>query len=222
MERNKIVQSITRTLFLAIVAKLLSTIKVSFAIGSMWLFFSLRNCIAPLSGGFGGLLGVSLFFTFNAAAVFLFKGAIPFSYLAYSGIPTFFSSLYWASDSRFMRAVVPAMCMILFWLHPIGIQAFPYALFWLIPFFYAFKKNQILFVTCLASTFTAHAVGSVLWLYTTSMQASYWYSLMPIVPLERMLFATGMYVAYRLFLRLFATKWLSLNRPSNRAATQAQ
>ena len=119
VERNKIVQSITRTLFLAIVAKLLSTIKVSFAIGSMWLFFSLRNCIAPLSGGFGGLLGVSLFFTFNAAAVFLFKGAIPFSYLAYSGIPTFFSSLYWASDSRFMRAVVPAMCMILFWLHPI-------------------------------------------------------------------------------------------------------
>ncbi len=224
MDRNKIVQSILRISLVALAAKLLFSVKVSFAIGSAWLLFSLRNSIVPLSGAFGGTVGASAFFMCNALALFLFKGAIPLSYLAYSGIPTFFSSLYWALDSRFMRAGIPAICMMLFWAHPIGMQAFPYAFFWVIPFLYAFRKNKNLqnlnlFGICLASTFTAHAVGSVLWLYTTSMPASYWYSLMPIVPLERTLFALGMFMAYKLFSKLFAMR---LQLSLNNEVTQAQ
>ncbi len=49
---------------------------------------------------------------------------------------------------------------------------------------------------CLASTFIAHSVGSVLWLYTGTMSAAVWMSLIPVVAIERFVFAGGMMVVY--------------------------
>ncbi len=43
----------------------------------------------------------------------------------------------------------------------------------------------------LASTFIAHAVGSVIWLYTVPMVASAWLALIPIVACERLLYTAG-------------------------------
>jgi hypothetical protein len=195
---------IMRTFFLFIVSKLLACLKVSFAIGAAWTLFSLRNMIAPLAGAFGGIGGTSFFFASNLLFTLLFKKTLLLSYLAYSGIPTFFAGLYWATSSRVIRAGVPALCMLFFMFHPEGMAAWPYALFWFMPITIACMQTNSIFVTALGSTFTAHAVGSVLWLYTTSMGASYWYALLPIVPVERLLFAVGMTASHMLFSWLFS------------------
>src|SRR5437868_98622 len=42
-----------------------------------------------------------------------------------------------------------------------------------------------------------HAVGSVIWLYTTPTTVEMWLGLIPVVALERCLFALGMVVMYR-------------------------
>jgi hypothetical protein len=55
-----------------------------------------------------------------------------------------------------------------------------------------FVPQKNIFFTSLGSTFTAHAVGSVIWLYTIPMTAGMWLALIPIVALERLCFATGM------------------------------
>ncbi len=195
---------IMRTIFLFMVSKLLACMKVSFAIGAAWTLFSLRNMIAPLAGAFGGTAGASFFFASNLIYLLLFKKTFLLSQLAYSGIPTFFAGLYWATSSRLIRAGVPALCMFLFMLHPEGMAAWPYAFFWLMPIVLAYRNTESIFVTALGSTFTAHAVGSVLWLYTTSMGASYWYALLPIVPAERLLFAVGMTASHMIFSWLFS------------------
>ena len=195
---------IMRTVFLFIISKLLACMKVSFAIGACWTLFSLRNMIAPLAGVFGGIAGASFFFASNLMYLLLFKKAISLSYLAYSGIPTFFAGLYWATSSRAIRAGVPTLCMFLFMLRPEGMAAWPYALFWLVPIAIACMRTSSIFLTSLASTFTAHAVGSVLWLHTTSMGTDYWYALLPMVPIERLLFAVGMTASHIIFSWLFS------------------
>ena len=53
----------------------------------------------------------------------------------------------------------------------------------------------------LGSTFTAHAVGSVIWLYAGLVpNPETWLALIPVVVLERILFASGMFVGYTIFI----------------------
>jgi hypothetical protein len=56
--------------------------------------------------------------------------------------------------------------------------------------------QRSLFLQALGSTFIAHAVGSVIWLYTVPMTAAMWMGLMPIVLFERIAFALGMVIAH--------------------------
>ncbi len=185
--------------------KAASFMKTSFVAGSFWTSFSLSNGIGPLAGAFGGFLGSIVFFFGNIVVALLLKKSITLSFLAFSGIPTFFASLYWASSSVIVRGLIPLLCMLLFLLHPIGLQAAPYALFWFIPLAIALQRNQSLFATALGSTFVSHAVGSVIWLYTAQMDASYWYALLPVVPVERVVYAAGMAIGYRMLLNLFSS-----------------
>ncbi len=187
------------TISFFVIAKLFSLFKLSLSAGSFWTFFSLRNIIAPLSGAFGGVSGAGLFFAGSIFSAMLFKKTVFLSSLAFSGIPTLFSSLYWATESRLVRAGVPAVCMLLFVMHAQGAGAWPYAMFWLIPIGITFFNTSSLFLTALGSTFTAHAVGSVLWLYATAMDAQHWMALIPQVALERFTYALGMYLSYRVF-----------------------
>lgn len=202
-----------RAFWIIAFSKMVSIVKIGFAVGGFWTGFSLSNAVAPLVGVYAGLLGSGAFLTGNVLFALFLKKSIPLSYLAYSGIPTFFASLYWASPSFFIRALIPAICMLLFVLHPIGAQAWPYALFWLLPiaFYVTQKSKSHIFFTALGSTFVAHAVGSVIWLYTSSMAATYWYSLLPIVPIERVTYAIGMVLFYHLFQQVFSYQWLSFS-----------
>lgn len=111
--------------------------------------------------------------------------------------PAVLAALYFANKSK-LNLIVPTSCMILFWLNPVGLAAFPYALFWLIPIIaFPFKKNLVL--NSLGTTFTAHAVGSVAFLYAAPMTPEIWRNLIPIVFMERFIFAGGIVISSLIF-----------------------
>ncbi len=194
---------LARAFIIVCVSKLFSLVPFTYVLGTFKTIFSLSNITGPLVGAFGGVWGAFSFFTGNLVWALFFKKSILFSSFAFSGIATVCASLYWACASRFVRIGIPALCMLLFVVHPIGMHAWPYAFFWLIPCTIAFQKKQHIFFTALGSTFTAHAVGSVLWLYGTAMAAEHWYALMPLVPGERFLCAAGMTAVYFIFSWIF-------------------
>ncbi|MFZ2190496.1 MAG: hypothetical protein WA057_06575 [Candidatus Magasanikiibacteriota bacterium] len=112
--------------------------------------------------------------------------------------PVLFSVLYFARKSKWM-AIVPAVCMIAFWTNPEGRNAWPYALYWLIPIASYFWHEKSLIVRALGTTFTAHAVGGALWIWFIGMKAEIWMGLIPVVWKERGLMALGIVVTYIAF-----------------------
>lgn len=119
--------------------------------------------------------------------------------------PAVLAAIYFASKSK-LNLLVPIACMILFWINPVGFASFPYGLFWLIPIIiFPFKKNVAL--NALGTTFTAHAVGSVAFLYSVPMTAEIWRGLIPVVLMERFVFAAGISVSY--FVVSFAVKYIT-------------
>lgn len=185
--------SCTKTIFTFVCSTLLSYIRLSYVVGSYGLMFSARNMCLPLTGLFGGIYGTNCLWAF-LLAIRMLTGGWHWSALAFF-IPGYCAALYLASLSR-MRAVIPFMCIIFFILHPVGGAAALYALYWVIPFIIAGYSDAPLFVRMLGATFTAHAVGSVIWLYTVPMAAETWLSLIPLVAVERCTYAAGMYVMY--------------------------
>jgi hypothetical protein len=162
-----------------------SFFKVSFIFGSKMAFFSGVDIISPLSGAIGGSLGALLLFFLR----FCFQEVTP-SLFILRHLPGLCGAWYWSSSSVVIRALVPGLCMVLFLLHPVGIQAYAYSFFWLIPLTIYFFNVQSLFLQALGGTFVTHAVGSVIWLYTVPMMAGQWWALIPVVILERVVFAT--------------------------------
>lgn len=197
---------------------LLSMYKISFLVGTQTAHFSLAHCIMPLIGLFLGGLGATAFFAFKTLS------AGSGSFLLACHLPTLSASLYLAAIDhnkytiswikKLLLALIPMTCMTLFVLHPVGWHATPYALFWVIPLISLMIPHQNLFFHMLGSTFTAHAVGSVLWLYAGLVpDPNSWIALIPVVMLERFLFASGMFVGYTIIHKfvVFPLEWSHKN-----------
>ncbi len=187
-----------RSIILYTVTKLASIFKVSCIIGSYTAWFSMLALVMPLTGAWAGIAGSSTVFGLGLIVRMLMTGfSLPLHYLAYH-IPGLFAAYYWASPSWLIRVCVPVSCMILFIVHPVGSQAWPYAMYWWIPVALTMGNQKSLFSLALGSTFTAHAVGSVIWLYTMPMAAAHWLGLIPVVCVERFTFAFGMVILYQM------------------------
>lgn len=100
-----------------------------------------------------------------------------------------FAAWYFGSKGK-LPAVVAVACMALFWLHPVGRAAPLYALFWIIPVAAKFAGDNLV-IRSLGATFTAHAVGSVVFIYTIPTLPSLWVMLIPVVFMERFVFTAG-------------------------------
>lgn len=164
--------------------------------------FSWSHCVAPLFGVFCGLTGSFALLGGMLSVRFIgtLFGVVRYTYF---GLPTFAGSLFWATGNRVITMGIPLLCMILFIAHPIGYFAAPYAFYWLIPSIIGFFKTRNSLLISLASTFTAHAVGSVMHLYLVNpMSSTDWLKLIPIVACERIAFAVGMCACYN------SIKWL--------------
>jgi hypothetical protein len=187
------------------IAKISSFIKVSLILGHYTAYFSAINMVMPVAGAWCGLTGS----TVVAAVGFLMRfavygSALPLHMLSYH-IPGLFGAYYFATRSGFIRLAVPLACMGFFLLHPVGFQAWEYTMYWWIPVIIYALDRKSLWLDALGSTFVVHAVGSVIWIYTTESTVSMWLSLMPIVALERLVFMIGIVAFQRILL------WISNN-----------
>ena len=181
-----------------ILVKLASFLKINFIIGSQLAHFSAVSIVTPLVGLFSGIVGCWIVVFIKMALGLWYNSFGSFQILAFY-VPGFCASLYLASSHIMVRLILPIVCMILFIIHPVGYASFAYALYWLIPIVLYFVHKKPFFLQALGSTFTAHAVGSVIWLYTVPMTPVLWLGLIPIVIIERLLFATGISITYMVF-----------------------
>lgn len=168
--------------------------KVSFVVGSRCALFSFSQCLTPLAGAFGGipvsiLVGIS--------QLLWYKSCAATNLLLICPIATLCGALYFAlRPQKLLAALIPLSCVILFIAHPHGAQAAWYSFFWTVPLLTLLLPHQSFFLHALGSTFTTHAVGTVLWLYVKNLSPQLFVSLVPLVIVERLLFATGMTVSY--------------------------
>ena len=179
--------------------------KINYIFGSHNGFFTTNALFGPMIGIFAGTY-FAIFATFVRTLLRMFLGVSnPLAYLLYH-IPGLCAVASWRSSSTIINIGVPFLCMFFFWLHPVGFIAWPYACYWIIPVVIHLSGSRIIFFKALTSTFIAHSVGSVLWIYTIDMSVAQWYALIPIVPVERIFFAIVTTVGYHVCVWLASYK----------------
>ncbi|MBU4269314.1 hypothetical protein KJ644_02380 [Candidatus Dependentiae bacterium] len=206
-------ENIFRLMVLLSIIFLSSFIKISFLSGSYKFFFSGINFVLPLVGNLFGVATSGLIvFAFLLFKKFTIGGAITL------GIPTVIATVYISLMSNYknnfknklynflLSFILPLFCMTLFIFHPMGNKAYIYSFYWLIPVVLyiaqRFKNFNIVYLNYLTATFLAHAVGSIIWLYTMPMTVEQWIGLMPVVFVERIIFAFGVYIIYCILKKL--------------------
>ncbi len=193
MKNNKILRKISFIAIFAVLGFIALKIPFTNIIGSSQ-SFSLFDFMGPIGGMILGAWPAALSVVLVKISEFLFTG----KGLDWLTIIRFFpmaaAALYFGTKSKKI-SIIPTICMILFWAHPEGRQAWYFALFWLIPIIALFKKDRLI-LNSLGATFTAHAIGSVAFLYALNLPAIVWTGLIPTVLMERGLFAIGTWASF--------------------------
>lgn len=190
---QKTIRYFSKTALAFGIVELASLLKMSYMVGSWNAFFTGTNIAVPMTGIFGGAALTGLLTLMRALARWMVLGSNPASFLVFH-VPGVVAAFYWRSSSRLVKIGLPLLCMALFIAH--APDAWLYSLYWLIPVGLYVAKRESIFEKALAATFVAHGVGSVIWAYTIPMTAALWYALIPVVAIERLVFASGMAVVY--------------------------
>lgn len=199
-------------------AGIASLVKISHIVGSVASFFSLSTVVIPLSGALGGVALCLPVVALRMAFRVFTLGISPLAAGMYF-LPQLAAGLAWSTErSRVMQLImqvgIPLVCMMLFVQHPVGAQAYSYALLWLIPTVLACLSQRSFFVQALINTFVAHAVGSIIYLYTgLILDSATWCALIPRVLIERGLFAsliTAVYYAMRMLMGVISQRARSI------------
>jgi hypothetical protein len=195
---NKRVMKKTGILFLiifVILGLLTFQVPISQIIGSNQ-NFTLFELIAPQGGMFlGPLFGAIAAFIVRVLNIAITHQSLDFLTII-RFLPMVLAAIYFGTRDRRMGLIFP-ICIALFLIHPIGRQAAAYTLLWLIPFAATFRKERLI-LNSLGATFTAHAVGSTIFLYAFGLTPQMWLALIPQVLLERGFFALGIWASYLL------------------------
>ncbi|MCX6723915.1 MAG: hypothetical protein NT155_01925 [Candidatus Staskawiczbacteria bacterium] len=155
--------------------------------------FTLFELLGPVGGMFlGPVLGAVSAFVVRMLNVVMFHQKLDFLTII-RFLPAMLAAVYFGLKQK-KTAIIFPICIALFLLNPIGRQAWMYSLIWLIPFAATFAKKRLIF-NSLGATFTAHAVGSVIFLYSFGLTPAIWISLIPIVFIERGLFTIGIWAS---------------------------
>ncbi len=171
--------------------------------------FSMGVMFGPALGGLLGLnLGVAtiLLSQIIGTVIGLYKIKNTLSLLVF--FPILMGSVYFARSFKGDKKLVliPAACIFLFIMHPIGREVWFYSLFWLIPMGVIRFKDRIdsvlrhpvakTYSYSLGTAFVDHSVGSVVYLWFLSIPAQFWIAAMPITILERLLIALGITISF--------------------------
>lgn len=161
-------------------------------------FFTLFQFFGPIAGSFlGPIFGIFAVLSAQIADILITGKA--FSLINIVRILPMLFAVYYFSTKRKSMLIIPLLSMFLFIIHPIGRTVWFYTLYWLIPITIKLipkKYSRKLFLRSLGSTFTAHAVGSAIWIWTVPMTAEQWILLIPVVAVERLLFSLGISGSY--------------------------
>jgi len=163
-------------------------------IGSKSTWFSCSSMAIPALGYHLSLLYVILFIFTKS----LFS-SYPLYFFILHRLPLILSIRALQKRDWKVFIAVPLVAMILFCVHPIGQQVFYYSWYWFVPMIMYVFVQDTLYSRALASSFIAHAVGSVVWLYLGHIPIETWIALMPIVPIERLFITIGMIGCVALF-----------------------
>ena len=200
----------TLALYLLLPAALYACSKfnISFAWGTQNIHLTGVSLIFPALGALVALpQTILLVGLYSITKLFLGFHSLTF------GLPTLFATANWSLSQNtvkinpkliiaskvLLQVILPLSCMALFIAHPEGYKGFAYSLYWLIPVALFLKQalgKKSVFTTALSSTFIAHSVGSVFALYSLNIPGSTWIALIPVVALERLIFASGATLAY--------------------------
>lgn len=171
--------------------------------------FTVYDSFAPIAGAFlGSIPGAITVLMMQVANFFLHGAVVQDIGTIIRFFPMIFGVLYFARKTR-ADLIIPFIAIVAFLAHPIGRQVWYFSLFWIIPIAAHFFRDRFLFIRALGATFSAHAVGGALWIWAFALPVSVWNSLIPIVAIERILFAVGIsfsFVAAANVLSLIASR----------------
>ena len=186
---------------LSILASNISLTKVWGAEGQK---FTLFEFLGPLPGAFfGPIYGIAIVLVAKVFAL-IFSNS-PFDFVSFLRFIPAFVGVYIFSKYKnsILNPLICAFSILLFILHPVGSQAWLFSLFWLIPILLHFFPSNNIFLRSLATTLTQHSVGAVIWIYFVSAQTpEFWLALIPVVAIERFVFATGIAFSYLTSLKI--------------------
>lgn len=173
--------------------------------------FTVYDAFAPVAGSFiGSVPGVIAVFLMQLFNFFVHGARIADVGTVIRFFPMLFAVLYFAKRGK-LNFIIPIIAIVAFIAHPIGREVWYFSLFWTIPVISYFLRDRFLFARALGATFTAHAIGCALWMWTFALPASAWNSLIPVVAMERLLFALGIsgsFIVVNNLLRLLEKKRL--------------
>lgn len=196
---SRTLRSSLATLLHLFVVKIVSLWKLSFIFGSKIAFFSASVCAEPIIGAITTPL---VAFSYMALRLLLASLYAPsYAFLLVYHIPRMCGTAYFSLNknsalARILFTFFLVTCMFLFALHPVGSEVFWYGILWSVPLMVVWFNPQHFFYHALASTFTSHAVGTLLWLFLMPTDAAFWMTLFPLVLIERTAFACGMTLYY--------------------------
>lgn len=201
--KGSLFKKIVFLLLFSAIALVSFKINFSHLVGSSSQYFNFFQFFGPIAGAFlGPVIGIySILLAQLADFAILGRPVEAISLLRM--LPMLFAALYFAlflkkKSLKDASVAVPVVCIALFALHPVAGQAWYYSLFWTIPVI-AKIFSKSLFLRSLGATFSAHAIGSVIWAWTVPMSAEQWAMLIPVTAFERVLFALGISVSFIAF-----------------------
>ena len=160
--------------------------------------FSLFDFYGPIAGAFvGSVVGLVIVLGMQIINWMINGFAVDLGTLI-RFLPMLLAVIYFSHKTKWILAV-PTIAILAFWAHPEGRVAWYYALYWLIPIVMYFAYNKSLLARALGTTFTAHCVGSILFLYAFNLKSEVWLGLIPIVWKERVLMALGITLTFIAF-----------------------
>jgi hypothetical protein len=158
--------------------------------------FTLFDAFAPIAGSFlGSIPGVIAVFLMQLFNFFVHGAKVLDAGTLVRFIPALFATLYFAKK-RTLNVVVPVLAIIAFNINPVGRSAWLISLYWLIPVACYFLYEKSIFARALGATFTAHAVGGAIWVWTFHLSKAVWLGLIPVVAVERLMFTVGIVISY--------------------------
>ncbi|MBI3282805.1 hypothetical protein HYZ70_01885 [Candidatus Curtissbacteria bacterium] len=164
--------------------------------------FTLFDLVAPISGAFLGtglgIVSVLAMYIVNLVT-HGFAGvnaSSPLTLVATLRFLPLIVGVWFFAKKEGKLLILPALSILAFNLHPIGRTVWFYSLLWTIPFILWPLRGRFLIARSLAATFSAHAVGGAVWIWAFNLPANVWVSLIPVVILERSIFALGISASY--------------------------